>query len=376
MFTKTLIVIGAILSFSASMLRGNVIHSSWTGSDLDLWSIPNNWDRPEIPNNDLTDSFFVTVSAGERTRIVFTENITISQLDCYGNIDLEVGEYQLQIVDINDRSKKGPLNNYGTLQISGVGVEHEIYANIINTSKAEVFVSNEVNFHGQFENDGVVLITPSSHLFCDGSFISSGHVEIYDAMLQCQDNGLENIENGTITGSGMIHTSLSIRNHGKIQARGGTLILHSLTSLINNGVLENTPLSSLHIQTAEDVNNFGTIGVNAGGGVAFDCNLVNEPNAVITLLNGTLAAKTITQKAGAILKAFGGITGDIIIEPNALVELVGPTNIVGNMTIGEGATLDISNGTVLVTGDVTCDNGTIRTTNGTITMLGETKGQR
>jgi hypothetical protein len=172
----------------------------------------------------------------------------------------------------------------------------------------------------------------------------------------------------------MIHTNHSILNHGQIQAKGGSLILNSFTSLSNNGVLENTAVSSLHIQAVEDVNNFGTINVNAGGGVAFDCNLVSEPNAVITLLNGTLAAKTITQKASAILKGFGGITSDIIIEPNALVELIGPTNIVGNITIGEGATLDISNGTVLGTGDITCNNGIIQTTNGTFTTLGETKG--
>jgi hypothetical protein len=373
MVAKTLIVTLVILSFSFNTLEGNVINSTWIGSDSSLWSDRSSWNPSIKPANNSTDSFFVTISTIERTRIVFTENITISRLDCYGNIDLEVGEYRLQIVDINDLSKKGTLNNYGTLQISGVGVEHEIYANIVNTDDAEILVSNEINVYGAFNNLGTILVLPSGHLFCNDSFVNSGNVQIYNALLECPDNNFENNDTGIIQGSGMIHTNLSILNHGKIQAKGGSFVLNSFTSLINNGVLENTPLSSLHIQTVEDVKNFGTIDVNAGG-VAFDCNLVNEPNATIMLLNGTLAAKTITQKAGAILKGFGGITSDIMIEPNALVKLIGPTNIVGNMTIGEGAMLDISNGTVLVTGDLTCDNGIIQTTNGTIIILGETKG--
>jgi hypothetical protein len=374
MFAKRLIVTLVILSFSVNTLEGKVINSNWIGSDSSLWSNNNSWNSSIIPANNSTNSFFVNISTIERTRVVFTENITISQLDCYGNIDLEVGEYKLQITDINDSSKNGPLNNYGTLQVSGVGVEHEIYADIVNANDAEIFISNEVDFYGDFNNLGNTLILPGAHLYCDGSFINSGNVQIYNSLLECPNNDFENTATGIIQGTGMIHTNLSILNHGIIQARGGPLILNSFTSLANDGILENTAVSSLYIQAVEDVNNFGTINVNAGGGVALDCNLVNEPNAVITLLNGTLAARTITQKAGATFKGFGGITGDIVIEPNALVELIGPTNIVGNITIGEGATLDISNGTVLVTGDITCNNGIIQTTNGTITTLGETKG--
>jgi len=375
MVTKTLIVTCVMLSFSVGTLEGKVIPSRWIGSDLDLWSDPNNWEPHQIPNNNETENFFVTISTTERMRIVFTETITIDQLDCEGNIDLEVGEHFLHVKeDMNGFTKKGILTNYGTLQISGKGVEHEIDANMINTSEAEMFVSNEVNFYGVFDNLGNILIGPCGHLFCEDSFINVGNIQIYNGMLECQGNDLENKEAGIIKGSGMIHSNFSIRNQGKIQAKGGSLLLHSFASLTNDGALENTALSSLHIQTVEDVKNYGTIEINAGGGVAFDCNLVNEPNAVITLINGTLAAKTITQKAGSTLKGFGGITGDIIIEPNTVVELTGPTNIVGNMTIGEDAMLDISNGTVILTGDLTCDNGIIRTTNGTFIVLGNQFG--
>ncbi len=133
----------------------------------------------------------------------------------------------------------------------------------------------------------------------------------------------------------------------------------------------------MHIKLAVDINNNGTIEVNAGGGVAFDCNLINEPNnllsepnGVINLLGGNLAATTITQKAGAVFQGFGTITGGVVIEPNGLIELTGPTNIVGDVTIDPNATLEISDGTTLVTGDCACNNGTIHMIGGRIIIQG------
>jgi hypothetical protein len=132
-------------------------------------------------------------------------------------------------------------------------------------------------------------------------------------------------------------------------------------------------MSSLHIRPAEDVNNLGTIEVNAGGGVAFDCNMVNEPNAVIKLLGGTIAAKTITQSAGAIFEGFGGITGNVMINPNGLIELTGPTNIVGDVTVEHKAVLEISNGQTLIVGHTT-NNGEIRVVNGDVVSQGGYSG--
>jgi hypothetical protein len=164
-----------------------------------------------------------------------------------------------------------------------------------------------------------------------------------------------------------------LNNKGEIIAYGGSLAIKSGGKFINIGLLQNIPVSSLHINPAEDVNNQGIINVSAGGGVAFDCNLVNEPNAVIKLLGGTLAATTITQKAGATFQGFGGITGNIVIEPYGVIKLTGPTNIVGDVNIAENAVLEISDGTVLITGHTIC-NGTIRTKNGQIITQGGLSG--
>jgi hypothetical protein len=122
-----------------------------------------------------------------------------------------------------------------------------------------------------------------------------------------------------------------------------------------------------------DVNNAGIVEVNAGGGVAFDCNLVNEPNGVIKLLGGTLAATTITQKADANFAGFGGISGDVVIDTNGIIKLTGPTNIVGDVEIRDGATLKISDGLTLITGQTVC-NGTIYMKGGYVIPQGGLSG--
>ena len=98
--------------------------------------------------------------------------------------------------------------------------------------------------------------------------------------------------------------------------------------------------------------------------------MVNKPNGIIKLLGGTLAATTITQTADANFAGFGSITGDILIESGAKIELTGPTNIVGDVTIDPNATLEISDGTTLVTGHTTCNSGTIHMKGGRLIPQG------
>ena len=118
-----------------------------------------------------------------------------------------------------------------------------------------------------------------------------------------------------------------------------------------------------------DIKNKGMIEVNAGGGVAFNGELNNEPNGVIKLKNGVIAAALITHSEGATLEGFGGITGDLVMQANSLVKLTGPTYIIGNLYIGPGAELQISEGTTIITGKTTCQ-GNINLTGGKIVHQG------
>jgi hypothetical protein len=122
--------------------------------------------------------------------------------------------------------------------------------------------------------------------------------------------------------------------------------------------------------TPADFHNSGTIDIRTGGGVAFDCNLVNDPCATIRIDGGTLAAGNIQHRADANLIGFGQIAGNLLIGPaGATVKLTGPTNIVGDVNIMSGNTLEISDGQALITGHTVCD-GTIHLIGGTVIFQG------
>jgi hypothetical protein len=129
----------------------------------------------------------------------------------------------------------------------------------------------------------------------------------------------------------------------------------------------------MNVHSSIDVNNNGTIEINAAGAVTFDCNLVDEPSAIIKLHGGILAATTITQSASATFEGFGGITGNVVIDSNGLIKLTGPTNIVGNVTVQNGATLEINDGQTLVTG-LTTNNGAIHVKGGRFVPQGGSAG--
>jgi hypothetical protein len=388
MVTRILILSTAVLLFSVCQLQADIIHSTWVGGAGGSWYDKNNWSPPIMPNNTVWDRFEVSIDSYDYKAAIGVGDsppISIDKLECRGDITLYGPWYPVKLT-----LEKEGLINYGGLD----ALRLDITGTLTNKGDAELNLDDFFSAHGDLYNEpnaiidvtyrkmkiadanivnnGLIRASANGTLEADIDFVNSGRIELYGG--EVSGGTFNNNDTGVVEGFGLVSSEQLTINNGTIYALGGSLVMYSSGSVMNTGIMGNRPLATLNLWSLSDVNNFRTIEVNAGGGVALYFNLVNEPNAVITLLNGTLAAKTITQKAGATLKGFGGITGDIIIEPNALVELIGPTNIVGNITIGQGATLDISNGTVLVTGDVTCNNGIIQTTNGTITILGEKKG--
>ncbi|UCG58265.1 MAG: hypothetical protein JSU70_01915, partial [Phycisphaerales bacterium] len=211
---------------------------------------------------------------------------------------------------------------------------------------------------------------------------NSGLIEMMGGPCSSVQN-FTNYATGTIKGCGSIHSSGGyIENKGLIWSMGGSFILSGSdpkkVGVNNSGTLRNSPGTSLTAvfwpSSVPNLNNQGTIEINADGAVVFDCNnLNNEPNAVIRLYGGTLSTRTVTHKAGATLEGFGGVTGNVVIDPNAAVRLTGSANIVGDAKIAEGATLEIGNGTTLITGHTTCD-GTIHMKGGRLIPQGGLSG--
>ena len=367
---KVLILTVVTLLLSVCQLQAEVINSRWVGGEHGVWEVSNNWEPPIVPDNSGSQTFAVTIS--HDARLDLGENHIINELNCYGNVELSKDQDWLSLRLVGPNG----LRNHGYLitEIEMFRI-NEILRNLEGSS-IEMRGDIEDAGNGDFENDGLLIVSTRNHVLFN-QLHNRSQIIIFGGA--CDINGyLDNDKAGTIQGFGVLGGALPFMNNkGRICSTGGTLAIATAGSFLNRGTICNAPLASLNVMLLEppsDANNFQTIEVNAGGGVAFDCNLINEPNAVVELLGGTLAAKTITQKAGAIFQGFGGITGNVIIKPNATIKLTGPTNIVGDMTIEEYATLDISDGTVLITGLTRCNGGTIRIKGGTIITQGGTSG--
>ena len=384
MSTKLTISTIALLAIFISTATAAQIPVSWDGGgNGSSWSDADNWDPNIVPDNNLTDTYTVTLDAGTGEIYVnLQQNRTIDQLDCNGVVALSGFQWRrLTLVDVNG------LTNYGEFEMFQ---EMDIQGNVTNTAGAEMWLE-EISINGNLynnaggllkyemlndleqgdlQNDGTINIQHASDLLCEQLVTNNGTVNLYSGELDSDSADiLDNNSTGVIKGFGVLHAITQIKNQGQIIASGGSLTVLSDGAVTNTGTLINKALSTLDIQPSADMNNLGNIEINAGGGVAFDCNLVNIADANVFLYGGTLAATTITQSADANFSGFGTISGDIQIDPNGLISLTGPTNIIGDVNIPGSATLEISDGQTLITGQTICD-GTIHLKGGTIVLQG------
>jgi hypothetical protein len=389
MVRKELILaaIVAIFSFYCQTEAAQIAVTWDGGGDGRTWENADNWNPDVVPDNNATNTYAVTINAGGHIWLGLQQSRTIDQLDCYGEFELHKWTSDQVVLTLVDPSG---LTNHDYLVIVRLWID----GNVTNTAGAtleledteiegalynqagatiEVFeVSDEVCVDGAVENAGSMTITPVSKLTVEGGTLhNTGQINIYGGSCSVYDGIIDNNDTGLIKGFGILYTDQLLRNKGQIDAYGGSFAVLSEKSFLNTGVLCNKPSASLYVKPEEDVNNNGTIEANAGGGVTFDCNLVNDTNGVIELLNGTLAATAITQRDDANFSGFGAITGDVMIDPGAMIRLGGSTDIVGNVTV-EG-TLEISDGVTLITGQTVC-SGTIHIKGGYLIPQGGLSG--
>lgn len=348
------IVLGSLLT---GALPAETIHSKWIGRDMDRWYDASHWSPWGIPNNSSGTGYVVTITAEAPLHIDFARDpmgpgpgpigTVLDQLTCSGDVQLWIGGETLTLLDPNG------LVNRGQLLIDGGGVNHHVKGNVINQQTGFLMVERMTDMRGRLSNYGQITVVPQAQLDTD-SLANSADLWIIHAVGSTEGD-IINTKEGTIRASGLLYAGSTLMNAGTLQA-SGPLTVGIGGTLVNQGVLKNSPVASMNIGyfmgEPKDVNNLGTIEVNAGGGIAVETNLVNKPNAAIVLRDGTLAAPTITQSAGASLQGFGTITGHLILAPSAHVEFTGPTRLVGDLVISKGATLEISNGTLYVSGAI------------------------
>jgi len=231
---------------------------------------------------------------------------------------------------------------------------------------------NGTDVYGGVVNYGRGTLAFDPALWAQQRVENYGPVDMYFAGYSGQA-GFKNHAPGKIKGCGYVGSASGpVENAGTILSFGGPLIVVSGGSgVTNSGVFTASPGTTLTViaPATPEFQNRGTIEVCLSATVACDCNLVNEAAAIVKLNGGTLAAKRITRSRGATLQGFGGISGNLVIDPNAVVTLIGPTQILGDVQVSKGGRLEASNGTTFITGQVT-GGGTIYIKDGNVVPLG------
>lgn len=386
MLRKILTLTAIILGFSALEAQAAVINSSWVGGEWGFWEDNANWSSANYPHND-SNTYNVTINGLSDPTTINLQNLhTIDSLQTYGTV--EINQWQSDWIEL---TVLNGVTNFGTLEI-----RCQIFGDVTNNADAELEFDQHMNIFGNLYNSagGIIDVTledidiEDANIVNNGlitadrdgglgeaiRFTNSGRIELFDGHHHAEI--FDNNNTGIIEGYGTISSYQKLQNNGTIYASLGSLSLHSEGNVTNgnSGILGNKPSASLYVKPEEDVNNNSTIEVNAGGGVTFDCNLVNDTNGVIELLGGTLAATTITQSDDATFKGQGNITtNNLVIESDGSIQLTGPTNIFGNVQIDPNATLEISDGTTLITGQTVC-NGTIHMKGGRLIPQGGRSG--
>lgn len=383
MFRKEIVSL-IVLFFCICSLQAAQINSTWVGGSLGQWETASNWSPAIVPENG-TNTFYVTINGGSNgVDVDLHGNHTITKLDCYAEVELGSGEWWHPDMSVlNGTTNHGKFHTYeidmhgqitnlsgatfkakGGSEIDGANLYNQAGGTLIASSGQGTFDI----YGGIIQNDGTMVITANSETWAESGIQNSSTMLMVGGTLT-SDETFTNNSGATIKGFGTILPSF-LDNAGIICSDGGSLTLFSFLGITNTGTLRNNAGTSLTVMALAlpDVNNQGTIEVNADGAVAFDCNnLNNKSMGIIKLYGGTLSAGNITEENGAMFQGFGTIKGNVVDK--GLINITGPSSIVGNVTVNNGATLEIRDGQTLITGQTT-NNGTIHLIGGTVIFQG------
>jgi hypothetical protein len=383
-----------VVLLTAANLQAVQISSNWDGGgDNHSWANEYNWNPDIVPDNTETDSFAVTIDGTPSAVEVWllSPGRSIDSLTTSGEVELYGDWVYITIID--------GLTNYGSLEMGDLRIlgditnaagamlaldDVDVEGDVYNLPGAGIVISDWSGVRGNFANYGwVVSAAPGEFLVDDGTFTNNGMIQMKGGTVGAgiSPSLLINGSSGKIWGHGIVVGGVYANNSGAIEATSGNLAVHTEGSIINTGTLSVATGSSLYLEVGTtDVNNAGQVKISHAGVFSVHreplysqpqgCTFYNDPCGTLSMLGGLCAAETIIQKAGATFEGFGGITGDLIIDPDGIITLIGPTNIVGDVSISPNATLEISDGITLVTGHTLCDNGTIHMKGGRLIPQG------
>ena len=268
-------------------------------------------------------------------------------------------------LDVNNIDLYGPVYNQGEWTVRGGMVNYN--GNVTNHADAVWNTKGNLEVKGTFTNHSHARSYGSATLWAD-AFVNNDHVSLLGGSVG-SDAEFANNADAIVAGAGSLYAPAGIDNQGAIRAETGTLAVYcGEGTLTSTGHLENLPNTALVIE-ADTVDHQGTMTVGSGGGITFtSCDLENPAGATVALLGGTLAAPNLTNRSGGGFGGFGAITANLTNQ--GLIDLYGPSQIVGNVQNDLGAELAIRNADLLIAGD-TVNDGTIRAVNGKVYFEGD-----
>lgn len=354
----------------------------WNGSSGGSWRDPSNWSPVSLPHAnsivhldngvvciddaDETATILQFIISGESLLLIQSNRRPCLSMNTFNNYaKFNINGWENQGIDIT-----GSLNNFEGAELSFFSSLRIICPSINNSGSMEIEANVQTNCDdSNFTNSGSLEIDNSSFIGVK-NFYNNGTIECGDGELGAEG---EMINSSLIYGYGYVGAETSFKNEAgaTITASYGTLVLEGGSLFSNFGIIKNLPMSSVNIILPETsiCTNFGNIIVNTGGGVNVHGDLFNNSSATILMLGGSLAASNINQAQGASFSGFGNITGNITINTDGIIQLTGPTNIVGDVTVASNATLEIKDGQTLITGHTT-NNGTIHVIGGIVIFQG------
>lgn len=349
---------------------------TWIDGNDGFWHEAQKWSCGQVPNNTETDTFNVTIGSEQDLHIRISSldnpNIVINRLmiESGGKLDLEksTGRVDFNVI------REG-IFNYSRLSFSG-DEDWSTKGSIYNDPNGYLEFSNpnDTEHEGPIINEGHLQLSPEVNLAIDSNdLINSGTIFILGGLLSINEGQLILQNNGMVHGMGLIHSDELIDNRGTIQATYGTLVVHTLGSFENNGIIQNNTGSSVNISAETGMfQNNGIIKINAAGAVTSSTDINNNTeDGQIQLLGGTISAPTITHynwDPNNFL-GVGSISGNLVLSTESKAKLRGCCNIYGNLQVDSDAELEVEDGTIYVHGDLT-NNGTIQRPGGRVICYG------
>ncbi len=338
----------------------------WTGNDgTTSWTDAKNWVNAATnqvaaaaPGGHSSDT--ATINGGASNYPTLSSKVALASVTINADGGLTVGTGGSLVASASDASA---ISNAGVITLSGGkmvasagGITNTGVIDATATSSIRIGSADALANTGQIDVSGGVLTvkgpldnasTGAIDLAGNGSLKVVGHALTNAGSIAVAGGSITDatdlVNNGTISGFGVIAAPVDANSNGTIEATGGKL---TLSSAVNGGALEigSASADNLVLRAASSVSGVTFASATGAGTMTVDADVtVTGANLAIgsnnLVLNSALSDAAGLSLAGGKISGSGGISGGTNITGYGVVAVA----ITGNETIAaSGGTLTLS----------------------------------